>query len=120
MDRRNNINISGGNVGVVNTGTIHHAQVAINSIADNDFKTAIQNLEKAVEDDAALEAPVKTEAIEVITTLAEQAAKPTAERRTGMIKTLTTRLGELTALGKAASDAWGIAGPMIREFFGLP
>lgn len=112
------VHVSGGTVGLVNTGTIERAHVSIQTVPDTALRNALQALERAVEDDQGIDTRDKTEAIEAIGALAEDTAKPQDQRRTIMLRGVAERLAAIVSVGKSAAEAWKLVQPLLKTYFG--
>ena len=60
----------------------------------------------------------KNEIIEILSVLTSEAATPKDRQRTGVMKTLLSRLRELVGLAKDLGGAWNQWGPMLNAALG--
>jgi hypothetical protein len=112
------INVTG-NVGIVNTGTIQQANVSISHVPDDNVRNVLAALSRVIEKADNAPAAQRTEALELVGAVADEAAKPPAERRLGVVKTTLSGLSQAAAGLTAAKEIWTIAEPVLRAFFGL-
>jgi hypothetical protein len=117
----NNINVSAGNIGVLNTGNLKMVDSAITILNQNpasrEVSDAITKLTSAIAQSAELPPDKKNEAIEILGTVASEAIVPKEKRRNVVVRTL---LGALpTAIQTAASvmQIWQQVEPIIRAYF---
>jgi len=117
----NNINISGGNIGVLNTGNLKMVDSAItilNQDATNrEIGAAIAKLTTAIGESTELPPDKKNEAIEILGGVATAATMPKEQRKTGIVKAL---LGAIpTAIQTAAGlmQIWQQVEPVIKRYF---
>jgi len=98
----NSINITDSNVGVVNTGQLTQVDTAIGVIGrqgNQRLASALKSLTEAVMVSAALAAPSKKEAVEILSALSTEATAPSAHRKRGVARALMARLKEILSVG---------------------
>jgi len=116
-----NINIRDSNVGVVNTGRLSQVDTAISVIGhrgDAQLAAALKALTDAVVGSAALAAPAKQEAIEILSSLSTEATAPPAQRRGSVARTLMGRLKELLSVAADLAEVYQPALELIGAAFG--
>ena len=104
------INISGGQVGVLNAGTIHTIEQylsTVNEAGQKDLVEAIKSLTEAVIVSKDLSEEQTREALENLEFLSSQAALPAENRsKSGVVSAIVGRLRELISTAKDLSDIW--------------
>lgn len=115
-----NINISGGNIGVVNTGTVQRIDASINTIKSEgnaevahaiaELTEAIASLEKISDED-------RSKALELLSAVADEAEQPVNKRRSAVLKPILEGLATVLQTGAATADLWTKFGPIITNFF---
>jgi hypothetical protein len=121
-----NINAQTSNIGNLNTGTqtgnVANAIKSLSMSADADSKKLaelLQRLDDAIAGSSEIEEKPRHEALQLVETVAIEAAKPAGERRLDGIKRALELLPPLVAVGQAAHQAWDAAEPVIRSLFGF-
>jgi hypothetical protein len=120
------IKISNSTIGILNTGQIKNIEsinINIGKLNDaglDEVADALKNITAAVAESTELAADVKSNTLEQLESLSEQAILPTNERsKPGVMKAVFTTLsGTLTAAGNLAG-IWSTWGPAIKKFFGF-
>lgn len=119
-----NINISGGNIGILNAGKMEEIQSIVVNISNlremghNELATAIDNLIKAVETNNEINTINKQEIIEQLSELSNQAIQPPEKRlKPSIIKSLLSGLGTSISITSDLSQIWSVWGPIIVSFF---
>lgn len=115
----NPITVTGGTVGIINTGAIQQAHVSISGVADESVRAVLAALAAAFEHQTDSAVAQRTEAVELVGGIADEARKPAGERRLGIVKTMVMGLGQLASGVKAANEIWLVAEPMLKKFFHL-
>jgi len=104
------INISGGQVGVVNAGTIHTIEQnlsTVNEAGGKELVEAIKTLTEAVIGSKDLNEGQRNEALENLEFLSSQAALPAENRsKSGVVSAIVGRLREVFSTAKDLSDIW--------------
>ena len=120
------IEISGSTVGMLNTGEIKQVEtisVNVSTLANSDqsqqIAEAIKNLAETVTTSQEISEQERTEILEQLGLLSEQATLAPTERKAGLIKpTLTALATTLSAFGGLA-EIWSTWGTPIKAFFGV-
>jgi len=120
------IKISNSTIGILNTGQIKNIESIdinigkLNDVGSDKVADALKNITAAVAESAELDANVKSNTLEQLESLSEQAILPANERsKPGVIKAVFTALsGTLAAAGNLAS-IWSTWGPAVQKFFGF-
>lgn len=125
MDGKNvNVNISGGQVGVINLGQVQgniEASVQVlsqRSPHERDVADAIRQLAESISG-SGLAVQEKKEALEVVNSIATEAQKSTETRSVGMLKAALSTLPSMIATAKTTVELWDKISPLIRQYFGL-
>ncbi len=103
----NNINISNSIVGTLNTGTIGSVDQTISALiqlGEPSVAEAIKSLTEAVANSGDLGTNQKNELIEILGTIATEAATPHNERKNIVANTLLKRGAQITALANDLTD----------------
>jgi hypothetical protein len=106
----NNIQISGGTVGVLNAGSIQRVDVAIGAIqngGDTALAAAIKELTEAIATSSELRDQQKNDALEMLDVVAAEATQPKEKRRTAVAKPVLGALAEIIKVGASLATLWG-------------
>jgi hypothetical protein len=118
--------ISNSTIGLLNTGQIKNIEsinINIGKLSDfgaEEVAEALKKVTGAVAESVELADDVKSETLEQLESLSEQAILPESNRiKPGIVKAVFTALsGTLAATGSLA-DIWSTWGPSIQRFFGF-
>jgi len=116
-----NIRISNSVVGSVNTGSIGKVDVAVSvalSEGNNEVAAALKALTEAIAASSTMAAEQRSEALEILATIAEDLTGPKQKRRTNMARTLAQRLRELLSFSADTSQLWAQYGQILLTAFG--
>jgi hypothetical protein len=117
-----NINVTGGNVGAINTGTVEHLDVTLTNIKQSggqELASALSQFVEAVLNAGAVSAEDKNSVVEQVDFLAEQAALPSDDRNKGVVSAVMARVREFASTVTSAAGAWAILHPILRSVFGV-
>jgi hypothetical protein len=117
----NNIKVSGGVVGSINTGSIGRLDVTITAIkgtGQSDLAEALTRLSEAVIASVDLAQLQRDEMVELLGALASEIATPPEQRRNSIGRTLLARLRELISGAADLTTIWQQWGPSIIGVFG--
>lgn len=120
------IKISNSTIGMLNTGQIKNIEsinvniAKLNGVGSDEVADALKNIASAVAESTDLADIDKSNTLEQLESLSEQAILPEKERsKPGVIKAVIATLsGTLAAAGNLAG-IWSTWGPVIKKFFGL-
>jgi hypothetical protein len=121
------INVYGSNIGVVNTGIMDIKKIEsiaqhlehIPSTDDNQIGYALREVTRAVTETFHLDNSKRSEVLDQLNGLAQQAALPEINRSIGISRALVNALSQsLEAAGNLA-DIWSTWGETIKRFFGI-
>jgi hypothetical protein len=120
------IKISNSTIGMLNTGQIKNIESIninikqLNDVGSDEVADALTNIASAVAESTDLAADVKSNTLEQLENLSEQAVLPENERsKPGVIKAVFAALsGTLAAAGNLAG-IWSTWGSAIQKFFGF-
>lgn len=116
----NNIRIDRSTIGVLNTGSIETLDVSITSIRETGNKQlaeALQELSTAIAASIEIAAEAKREAIEILSTVSNEATAPREKQKPAAVRVLLGRLGELIKIGGALSALWDRWSPVLLASF---
>lgn len=116
------VTVTGGNVGVINTGNVNEIQVNLQSLTESGAGVLVDPLKQLTEAIlSAQDADVasKNELLEQVAVLTEQAKAKPEERKGGMVKAVFSAVKEgASAIGSVAG-AWTSVEGLLRSHFGL-
>jgi hypothetical protein len=121
------INVYRSNIGVMNTGVMQVRTLEsiaqhlerIPSTADDQIAYALREVTKAVAEAPNLNDAKRSETLDQLDGLAQQASLPVADRSVGVSRALVNALSQsLEAAGNLA-DIWSTWGETIKRFFGI-
>lgn len=118
----NHINVTGGTVGSINTGTIHSLNVAIDQASQRDdtaLANAIRQLGEAIANHRTLADDQKNQANECLLFLVEQAAVPVPQRRSGIVRATSDAFLRILSVTADLMQVWSTVGGPIRQTLGI-
>jgi len=120
------INVSNSNIGILNMGQIKNIETIninigkLNETGAEEVAEALKNVATAVAESTELPDDAKTDALEQLENLSEQATLPEAERsKPGVLRAVFTTLNVALAAGGSIAGIWATWGPAIQKFFGI-
>lgn len=116
------LNITDSNVAALNLGNVMgNIQAFVVSLQNEGNPDLARALKTLIEGVAATEelGAQRTELIEYLTTIGEQAALQQTQRRPGVVKTLMNSLGSALMHAANLAQIWQTVAPMIARHFGL-
>jgi hypothetical protein len=120
------IKISNSTIGILNTGQIKNIESIniniekLNDAGSDEVADALKNITTAVIESAELAADVKSNTLEQLESLSEQAILPADERsKPGVIKAVFATLNGTLAVAGNLASIWSTWGPAIQKFFGF-
>jgi hypothetical protein len=119
------IHIQNSNVANLNLGSqVGMINAALQSISggntqQREFARAVEQLTQAVLSEATLQAADKQEVVDVLSTVAEQAAKKPEERSKGTLKAAVAWLPTAISAAKNLKDLWDTLCPIIKTHLGV-
>lgn len=118
----NNINVSNGQVGVLNTGTVESLDsslTVLNSEGSREIAQTVQKLSEGVISSDELSNAQKNQILELLGTLSEEAIAPPEKRKSAVAKAVLTELsGALSGIAVLA-NAFQKARPVLAQVFGI-
>lgn len=117
-----NIKVDRSTIASINTGSIQKLDIIMTTIREQgakDIADALQALTQAVMDSQELQQSDKSEAIEHLTFLAEQATTPTEGRNVSVIRTVMERLTGIVTTAAALSTLWTNLSPALHTALGI-
>jgi hypothetical protein len=117
----NNIRVSAGNIGVLNTGNLQMVDSAITILNQNptahEVSRAIARLTDAIAESIELSPDKKNEAIEILGGVATAATIPKEQRKTGIVKALLGAIPTVIQTAASVMQIWHEVEPVITGFF---
>jgi hypothetical protein len=116
----NNIRIDRSTIGAVNTGTVQSLQVSLAGIrqgGDEELARALKEMTEGVLKSSELLAAQKDEALELLETLASEAARPKPQRRSTAMRAVVSAFSEIAKTGASLSTLWAQHGSTIEALF---
>ena len=120
----NNMNISNSQIGMLNTGSISNVQnidVNVSTLVQSgqrEIAEALTQLTEAVVSNQEIDDIQRTELIDQLETISNQAALPADNRKAGLIKPILTGLTTgISAVG-TLSKVWSMVGDTVCNYFG--
>jgi hypothetical protein len=116
----NNVDISNSNIGALNTGTIASIDSAVGYLASNrqePIATALKDLTEGIASSDELTKKQRSEAVELLSLVATEAAYPAERRRSMAILPTIARLGTILSPVNALSQLWAKYEPVVTAFF---
>lgn len=120
----NNITLTNSQLGILNTGTIENVKSIDVTIGDLhsqgsvDVGNALKGLSQSVLDDDKLDEKEKSELLEKLKFLGDQATEKST-RNTSVVKSVLRSIADAVAAAGKAATAWTTWGPVLLKFFGL-
>jgi hypothetical protein len=120
------INVSNSSIGILNTGLIYNVKAIninigkLSEIGADEVANALKNVTDAVAETAELPDEAKSDVLEQLESLSEQATLPEAQRnKPAVLKAVFTSLNVALAAGGSLAGIWATWGPAIQKFFGF-
>lgn len=116
----NKINITDSNVGVVNTGTVHSIEAAVNVIAEGgnaELSEALAELTQGILDDENLGDEERKGALDLVNTVSAEASLAPEKQRKVIIKPLVGELAQLLQGSAAAMTIYEKVLPVLQALF---
>lgn len=113
----NNISVSGGQVGSINTGNVGSLTLQVSQMQQegrSDLASALNELVSAVLASSEFTAAIKNEVIELLEPLAVEANQSPDRRKPAVIRALMNRLSQMLADGSTVGKLW----ERVAELFG--
>jgi hypothetical protein len=121
----NNINIDRSTVGVLNTGQIQGIQridvniSKLDQTSKTDIAQALRALTEAIVSSQQISVEHRSELVEQLHELSDQALLPLNQRKTGVIRAIFTGLSSSLNTASTLATIWATWGETIRTFFNL-
>jgi hypothetical protein len=119
----NNIHIADSQVGVLNTGSIGSIDAAITVVRNEgsqELATALSNFTEEVAKNQDLTAEHRREVVDLVSTIATEAATPQQRRKPAVIRAIVVDISQLISGAASLAQLWASYGPIVKAFFGLP
>lgn len=118
----NHISISGGQIGVINTGDIQSLNQNISNLyaaSATDLANNVKNFSQAVIKDEKLNNGQKAEIIEGLDFVTKEVFKKPEHRKTNIVKLLIEKISSTTQFAANALTIWQILLPLLEKYLGL-
>jgi hypothetical protein len=121
----NKIHIDGGTIGVLNTGQMEGIQrIDINisrlgETSETSIAEALRALTEAVVSTQTISIEQRSDMLDQLHGLSEQALLPPAQRKSGVVKAIITGLAGGLNTASGLARIWSTWGDTIRTYFGL-
>ena len=116
----NNIRVDRSTVGAINTGEIAKIDVSITVLkqaGNKDVGDALKALAQAIVDAPDMPEGVKSQTLDQVGYLGEQAAASAKERKPGMIRAALGAITQTAQTVSAVAAAWSVAEPVRKSHF---
>lgn len=117
----NNINVTGSNIGAINTGRIKNLDTAITLFegrGDAQLASALKNMTEALINASDIDAQERGELAELLENLTAQ-AQVELGRRSGFVSTLFNRAAVIATNSASLVSAWQTLEPVLKSTLGL-
>jgi hypothetical protein len=119
----NNIHVDRSTVGAINTGEIAKIDVSITVLqqaGNRDVSDALKALAQAVIDASDMPGDSKSQTLDQVGYLSEQATAAAKDRKPGMIRAALSAITQTATTVSAVATAWSAAEPILKaHFFGF-
>jgi len=119
----NNIHVDRSTVGAINTGEVAKIDVSITLLqqaGNKDISEALRSLTQAIIDASEMPEDSKSQALDQVGYLSEQAAAAAKDRKPGMIRAALSAITQTATTVSAVATAWNAAEPILKaHFFGF-
>ena len=119
---QNNIRFDNSVVGAMNTGSVRDIEVHLTHLKNSGNEKATDALEaltNAILRDFSIDITQKSDLVEQIAFLSEQAVLGPKDRKPGVIKTTLSALAQAAGTLTAMGGAWQVAEPILKTLFGF-
>lgn len=118
----NNIHVDRSTVGAINTGEVAKIDVSITVLqqaGNQDVSDALKALTQAIVDASDMREDSKSQTLDQVGYLSEQAVAAAKDRKPGMIKAALSSITQTATTVSAVAAAWSAAEPVLKaHFFG--
>jgi len=118
----NNIKVDNSVVGSINTGSVQTIDVSITYLkkaGGDEISEALKRLAESIANDTTAPDAEKSEMLDQVAFLSEQAVSAAKDRRPGLITATLGALNQGAATVSAIAAAWQNAAPLLRGYFGI-
>jgi hypothetical protein len=119
----NNIHITDSQIGILNTGSIQSIDSAITLVrngGDPAVASALASLTEGIARDSTLTADQRRDLVDLVSTIAVEAAAPVGKRRSAVVRALTIDIAQFVSGVAGLAQLWSMYGPIIKAHFGIP
>lgn len=116
------VNVTGGQVGAVNFGTVGSIQTTVGSLNEQgsqEVAAAIAKLTNAILETAEADEALKNEMLEQTSFLADQALAKPSDRKVGTVKAVARAIRDVAATVGGVATAWQAVEPIVATHFGI-
>jgi hypothetical protein len=117
-----NIRVDRSTVGAINTGEVAKIDVSITVLeqaGNKDVSEALRILAQAVVDASGMSDESKSQTLDQVGYLSEQAAAAAKDRKPGMIKAACAALTQVATTTTTLATAWNAVAPILHGHFGF-
>jgi hypothetical protein len=118
----NNIRVERSTVGAINTGEVAKIDVSITVLqqaGNKDISEALKSLTQAIIDASDMPKDSKSQTLDQVAYLSEQATAASKDRKPGMIRAAFSAITQTATTVSAVATAWSVAEPILRAYFGF-
>ncbi|MGD1014966.1 MAG: hypothetical protein ABR863_00790 [Roseiarcus sp.] len=118
----NNIRVDRSTVGAINAGEVAGIDVSITVLeqaGNKNVSEALKQLTQAIVDASDISKESKSQTLDQVAYLSEQAAAAAKDRKPGMIKAACAALTQVATTTTALATAWNAAEPILHGHFGF-
>jgi hypothetical protein len=117
-----NVSVTNSSVGVINTGAIETVNLAVEQLQGAGGATvaeALKGLANAISSATDLTDQKKKEALELLGSIASEAAVPEGSRKVAVVKAVLSQIPTVVSGAASVADAMGKWVPIVSKWFGL-
>ena len=118
----NNIRADRSTIGAINTAEVERIDVSITAleqVGKKELSEALKTISQAIVDATEMSKESKSQTLEQVSYLSEQAAAAAKDRKLGMIKAACAALTQVATTTTALATAWKAAEPILQGHFGF-
>ena len=118
----NNIHVDRSVVGSINTGEVEKIDVSITLLdhaGNKDVGNALRELTEAIVNASVMSSSDKSNMLDQVSYLSEQATAASKDRKPGMIRAALSAITSAAGAVTAVAGAWSITEPILKAHFGL-
>lgn len=115
------VHVSGGTVGVINTGNVQEITVNLQSLAKSgapEIAELLSNLTSAIMTANDADVRTKNELLELVADLTVHANCKTEDRKSGVVKAVFSAVASGAGAISSVAGAWAAVEPLLKRLFG--